>query len=55
MARLPRIVIPGMPHLVTQRGNRQERTFFNDGDYKAYRQLIAEPPSGPGRRSGPIA
>ena len=31
-----------MPHLVTQRGNRQERTFFNDGDYKAYRQLIAE-------------
>ena len=42
MARLPRIVIPGLPHLVTQRGNRQERTFFNDGDYKAYRQLIAE-------------
>jgi putative transposase len=42
MARLPRIVIPGLPHLVTQRGNRQERTFFNDGDYKAYRQLIAD-------------
>ena len=42
MARLPRIVIPGLPHLVTQRGNRQERTFFNDGDYKAYRQLITE-------------
>jgi putative transposase len=42
MARLPRIVIPGLPHLVTQRGNRQERTFFNDGDYRAYRQLIAE-------------
>jgi len=42
MARLPRIVISGLPHLVTQRGNRQERTFFNDGDYKAYRQLIVE-------------
>jgi hypothetical protein len=33
MARLARVVIPGMPHRVTQRGNRRQQTFFNDGDY----------------------
>ena len=32
MARLPRVVIPGIPHHVTQRGNRRERTFFEEGD-----------------------
>lgn len=36
MARLPRIVIPGYPHHVTQRGNRRARTFFEDGDYELY-------------------
>ena len=33
MARLPRLVLPGIPHHVTLRGNRRERTFFEDGDY----------------------
>jgi putative transposase len=42
MARLPRIVIPGAPHHVTQRGNRRERIFFPDGDYALYRDLLAE-------------
>ncbi|WP_228765680.1 hypothetical protein [Sphingopyxis solisilvae] len=32
MARLPRMVLPGIPHHVTQRSNRRERTFFEDGD-----------------------
>jgi putative transposase len=41
MARLPRIVIPGLPHLVTQRGNRGDRTFFTDADYAFYGELIA--------------
>ena len=27
------VVIPGMPHRVTQRGNRREQTFFDNGDY----------------------
>jgi len=31
-----------MPHHVTQRGNRRQRTFFNDGDYAAYLELMAE-------------
>jgi len=30
MARLARLVVPGLPHHVTQRGNRPERVFFND-------------------------
>jgi putative transposase len=42
MARLPRIVIPGIPHHVTQRGNRRERTFFEDGDYELYLDLLAD-------------
>lgn len=42
MARLPRIVLPGLPHHVTQRGNRRERTFFEDGDYALYLDLLAE-------------
>jgi len=42
MARLARLVVPGMPHHVTQRGNRRQQTFFTDGDYAAYLQLMAE-------------
>ena len=42
MARLSRVVIPGVPHLVTQRGNRRETTFFEDGDYQLYLDLLAE-------------
>jgi len=42
MARLARLVIPGLPHHVTQRGNRRQQTFFNDGDYAAYVELMAE-------------
>lgn len=36
MARLARIVIPGIPHHVTQRGNRREQVFFEPADYRAY-------------------
>src|SRR3972149_887027 len=42
MARLARVVIPGLPHHVTQRGNRGQQTFFNDGDYAAYLDLMAQ-------------
>ncbi|WP_211051435.1 hypothetical protein [Parasphingorhabdus halotolerans] len=42
MARLPRIVILGIPHHVAQRGNRREKTFFEDGDYALYLDLLAE-------------
>ncbi len=29
-----------MPHHVTQRGNRRQQTFFNDGDYRQYLDLM---------------
>ena len=42
MARLPRLVIPGFPYHVTQRGNRRQQTFFEDADYALYRDLLAQ-------------
>jgi putative transposase len=42
MARLARVVIPGHPHHVTQRGNGRARTFFGDADYALYRDLLAQ-------------
>jgi putative transposase len=42
MARLARVVVPGHPHHVTQRGNGRARTFFGDADYALYRDLLAE-------------
>jgi putative transposase len=42
MTRLARIVIAGLPHHVTQRGNRREALFFQDGDHEVYRDLLAE-------------
>ena len=42
MARLARVVVPGHPHHVTQRGNGRARTFFGDDDYALYRDLLAE-------------
>jgi putative transposase len=42
MARLPRIVVPGHPHHVTQRGNRRSRVFFEEGDYALYLDLLSE-------------
>jgi putative transposase len=42
MARLSRIVIPAVPHHITQRGNRRLPIFFSDEDRAAYLDLIAE-------------
>lgn len=42
MPRMARLVVPGYPHHVTQRGNRRQRTFFSTADYEAYRDLLAE-------------
>ena len=41
MARLPRVVLPGIPHHVTQRGNGRQPTFFENGDYALYLDLLA--------------
>jgi putative transposase len=35
-------VVPGIPHHVTQRGNRRQETFFTEEDYIAYLSLLGE-------------
>ncbi len=42
MARLARVVIPDVPHHVTQRGNGRQQVFFTDADYRHYRDALAE-------------
>lgn len=42
MARLARVVAPGVPHHITQRGNRRQQTFFSNDDYRAYMDIMAE-------------
>lgn len=42
MARLARVVAAGVPHHVTQRGNRRQDVFFRDEDYELYKSLLAE-------------
>src|SRR6516225_7586455 len=41
MARLARVVVPDLPHHVSQRGNRREPLFFEADDYRLYRRLVA--------------
>jgi putative transposase len=41
MSRIARLTVPGLPHHVTQRGNRRERIFHEEGDYALYRDLLA--------------
>jgi len=40
MAGIARLVAPGIPHHVTQRGNRRQKTFFVDGR----REFLSEDP-----------
>lgn len=42
MARIARVIAPGVAHHVTQRGNRRQQTFFCDEDYRAYADLMAQ-------------
>jgi putative transposase len=39
---MARAVVPSLPHHVTQRGNRRQRTFFCRDDYLRYLELMAE-------------
>jgi REP element-mobilizing transposase RayT len=41
MSRLPRIIVPGIPHHVTQRGNRRQQVFMKEDDYALYRDWLA--------------
>ena len=46
MARLARVVVPGIPHHITQRGNRRMETFFGEADYREYLHLMAQGKTG---------
>jgi len=40
IARLPRIVVPGLPHHIVQRGNNRQAVFFADADYRKYLECL---------------
>jgi len=42
MARIARVVAPGLRHHVAQRSNRRQQTFFCDDDYRMYLGLMAQ-------------
>ena len=42
MARIAKVVAPGLPHHVTEQGKRRQQTFFCDDDYRAYLELMAQ-------------
>jgi REP element-mobilizing transposase RayT len=42
MARTARVIAPGLPYHLMQRGNRRRRTIFGDDDYLTYITLPAE-------------
>jgi len=42
MPRIARLVIPEIPHHITQRGNYQQNIFFGDRDRIKYLSLVAE-------------
>jgi len=40
MPRVARIVVPGVPHHITQRGNNRQRVFFSDANRHLYLDLL---------------
>jgi putative transposase len=42
MGRIARVVVPGWPHHVTQRGNHRQLVFFSDYDREVYLELLAK-------------
>jgi putative transposase len=42
MPRTARLVVPDVPHLVTQRGEAGRRVFFSDADYGLYLDLLGQ-------------
>lgn len=42
MPRSARLTVPHLPHHVTHRGNRRQRTFFDERDYRLYIRYLAE-------------
>ena len=39
---MPRLVVPGFAHHITQRGGRKQKTFFEESDYAGYIRRLME-------------
>ena len=50
MPRMARVVVPGVPHHVTQRGNRREDVFHTDADRQRYLALSVGRPRKPPKK-----
>jgi REP element-mobilizing transposase RayT len=42
MPRVARIVLPGLPHHITQRGNNRQDVFFADSDRARYLEILSK-------------
>jgi putative transposase len=42
MARLLRLVLPGIPYHATQQRNRRQQMFFEEANCRLYRDLLAQ-------------
>jgi len=42
MPRPPRLILPGLPHHITQRGNYRQQVFFRDEDRQLYLDMLKE-------------
>ena len=42
MPRLPRLIVPEIPHHITHRGNRRQLVFFSDSDKSLYLRFLME-------------
>jgi len=42
MARMPRIVVPGQPLHIIQRGNNRQATFYAEEDYRKYLETLQQ-------------
>ena len=42
MSRLARVVVPGYPHHITQRGSRKQQTFFKQEDYRRFLGIVGQ-------------
>ena len=42
MPRIARVVAPGLPHHITQRGSRNQKVFFSSADRRSYMGILKE-------------
>jgi hypothetical protein len=42
MPRPSRLVLPGLPHHITQRGTYRQKTYFRADDYRLYLEMLKD-------------